>query len=736
MGDLMKKKELEENRQQLSALINEMPDFICFKDGEGRWLQTNQFSLQLFQLEHVPYRGKTDTEMASYSPFFRDALLYCEESDNKVWESRMVSRCEEEILQQDGTSKVFDVIKVPLFYPDWQRKGLIVIGRDITDRKIAEQHIKHLAYHDELTGLPNHRHLYEILTSELSHSNPIAILFLDMDRFKVVNDSLGHLIGDRLLQEVAERLVKCLPKGIAFRHSGDEFIVLIPDTSREESAQISEQIIVHFSEPFNLDGHDIYISPSIGICLSHNIKSNISAEEIIKFADLAMYQAKREGKNTFRFYTDVITCEAHTTLQMETHLHRALERNEFVLHYQPQINLESGEVCGIEALIRWNHPDLGFVSPGDFIPLAEETGLIVPIGKWVLYTACKQAKEWQDKGLPPLCVAVNLSARQFYEADLVQMVCGVLKETKLDPKYLELEITESITMDVDRSIKILTDLKKLGIEISIDDFGTGYSSLAYLKKFPVDKLKIDQSFVRDCLKDSSDATIVQTIISMAKNLNLRVIAEGVETKEHLPFLQQHLCHEAQGYLICKPLLLEDLEKKFPEVEKTLEKYGVAQAINEQIWMKEALQIARQELHDMIRMQQGMTFKFKKENGRFIHTLGDGELLHRMGLSPSKIIGKDLFDFLPIEEARKKLGYYNAAWAGKCVNYEGTLNGFYYLAALRPIIRGGCVVEVIASCVDITERKQIEEELKQSEMRCQQIAKIAARHKSRSIKRRL
>ncbi|WCK54231.1 EAL domain-containing protein [Aneurinibacillus sp. Ricciae_BoGa-3] len=731
----MEKQELEENIQQLSALINEMPDFVCFKDGEGRWLKTNQFSVELFELEHIPYVGKTDAELATYSPFFKDAFLYCEQSDKRAWESGVVSRCEEQIPQVDGTSKTFDVIRVPLFYPDGHRKGLIVIGRDVTDRKIAEEHIKHLAYHDELTGLPNRRYLYEVLDRELLQSSPVAILFMDLDRFKIVNDSLGHLIGDQLLQMVAERLVNGIAKGTAFHHSGDEFIVVIPETNRKECEQIARQIIDHYSTPFNLDSNDIFISPSIGICISENVENRISVQEMIKFADLAMYEAKREGKNTFRFYTKVITSQAQATLQMETHLHRALERNEFVLHYQPQIDLHSGKVCGLEALIRWNHPELGFVSPGEFIPLAEETGLIVPIGKWVLYTACKQVKEWQDKGLPPLRVAVNLSARQFYQTDLVEMVCKVLKETKLAPGYLELEITESITMDVGRSIKILTDLKRLGIEISIDDFGTGYSSLAYLKKFPVDKLKIDQSFVRDCLKNSSDATIVQTIISMAKNLNLRVIAEGVETKEHLPFLQQHLCHEAQGYLFCKPVSIDELEHKFAKVETILAKCGVPEAINQQLWLEEALRMARQDLHDTIRMQQGMTFKFKENNGAFIHTLGDGELLYRMGLSPGKMVGKELFDFLPPEEAQKKLMYYKQAWAGHCVNYEGKLNGVYYFAALRPIIRAGCVVEVIASCVDITERKQMEEELEQSEMRWRQIVKIAARRYPRTAERK-
>lgn len=710
--------------QLIHALMNELPDIVTIKDGSGKWLYTNPVALRLFQLEHIPYQGMTNTELASHSPIIKNSITSFENSDQKTWETGNVTRHENEIPQPDGTSKVFDVIKVPLFLSDGQPKGIIVIGRDITDLKNAKKRIKHFAYHDDLTGLPNRRYLYEVLTAKLLNPSPIAIFFIDLDRFKIINDSLGHLVGDLLLQSVSERLVKCSPKGMVFRHSGDEFILLLPDSNQEECRELAQSINSQLGKPFYLDNHEIYISTSVGICLSTDVDSQTSAQELIKYADLALYQSKQEGKNTYTLYTKNLHSKTYSQLALETDLHRALERNEMMIQYQPQIDLESCKLCGMEALIRWNHPQLGNISPSEFIPLAEETGLIIPIGEWVLYTACKQNKEWQEKGYPPLAVSVNLSARQFYQPDLVDMVDKILQETRLEPKYLELEITESMTMDEARSVKLLSRLKHLGVNISIDDFGTGYSSLTYLKNFPVDKLKIDQSFVRDCLKESSDATIVQTIIAMAKNLKLRVIAEGVETREQLLFLQQHLCHEAQGYFISPPVALEELEKKFAQLEIKMEQYGIPQELNKQRWMEEALKIARQELQDTLRLQQGMTYKFKKMADKFIHTIGDGALLYRIGLSPEELMGKDLFELLPPEKAKTKFEFYKKAWAGETVSYEGERNGIFYLAALSPIIRGGRVVEVIASCVDITERKQMEEELKKNEERYRHLIEIA------------
>nr|WP_051331028.1 EAL domain-containing protein [Aneurinibacillus terranovensis] len=399
----------------------------------------------------------------------------------------------------------------------------------------------------------------------------------------------------------------------------------------------------------------------------------------------------------------------------EANLREALERQEFQLYYQPKLELASGTIEGVEALIRWEHPEKGLVSPAEFIPLAEETGLILPIGEWVLRTACKQNKAWQEASIPPMVMAVNLSARQLYQSNLVEKIQLILEETGLSPEYLELEITESIMMNVHHALNILKDLKRIGVQISLDDFGTGYSSLYYLKEFPIDTIKIDQRFVRNCTVDSKDATIVKAIIAMAHQLKIEVIAEGIESKEHLIFLQQNFCNKGQGYLFSKPLPPEELEQRFVEIEQITNREGIPQKVYKQKWLEEALESARQELRDTVRQQQGMIFKFTEQNGKFIHTLCDGELLYRIGLTPEHIIGRELMDFRHVRDAGTKLQYYRRAWEGEeYVTYEGELNGIWYLASLRPIRRGGQVVEVIGSCVDITERKKTEEFIRKSE----------------------
>lgn len=397
--------------------------------------------------------------------------------------------------------------------------------------------------------------------------------------------------------------------------------------------------------------------------------------------------------------------------QLQTDLSKAIERNEFQLYYQPKLDLVSGKIKGVEALIRWRHPNKGLVPPVEFISFAEESGLIIPIGEWVLRTACLQIKAWQKIGLLPMVMSVNLSVSQLYQPNFVERVKLILNQTKLAPDYLEFEITESMMMDSYHDLNILKELRSTGVKISLDDFGTGYSSLAYLKEFPISKIKIDQSFIRGCTSDSNDTTIVKTIIKMAHQLKLEVIAEGIESKEQLIFLQQNLCNEGQGYLFSKPLPPEEFVRSFNKMQQIVNRCGVTQEIGEKRRIAKALQNNHQTLLDTVRQQQ-MTFKYTEKNGKFIFTFCEGELLDQMGLTPEKIVGKELRYVLPDDDAEEKLYYYRTAWAGEeSVMYEGKFNDICYITSLRPNRRGTQVVEVIGSCIDVTKWKRIEQSLK-------------------------
>lgn len=377
---------------------------------------------------------------------------------------------------------------------------------------------------------------------------------------------------------------------------------------------------------------------------------------------------------------------------------QALDRQEFRLVYQPKLNLQTGRLIGAEALIRWEHPGHGMISPLDFIPAAEETGMILPIGEWVLRTACEQNKEWQELGLAPIVIAVNLSASQLYQHDLAEKVQSILDTSGLDPEFLELEITESMTMDVEFVLPVLHKLKRIGVRISMDDFGIGYSSLYHLKEFPIDSIKIDRSFVQNCTIDSKDATIVKAIIGMAHQLKLRVNAEGVEFKDHLVFLQQNLCDEAQGYFFSKPVAPDEIVSSIPHLEEIIPNEGLSLESSRQSWLQRGLEQSHQDLQEIVRKQQGMIFKYRKENGEFIHVFSDGELIYRLQLTPEQIIGKEMQDFLP--EADRKKKYYERAWNGEeNVIYESSVNGLRYVTSLRPVVRSGKVVEVIGCSVD-------------------------------------
>lgn len=449
---------------------------------------------------------------------------------------------------------------------DYQGKAA-VIGTviDVTERIKTEKMIKHMAYHDQLTGLPNRyllgEKLNDLVKNAKAHDENFALLFLDLDRFKAVNDTYGHEIGDKLLIEITEKLKSLMDNhDIIARYGGDEFTILLPNSNENRAREIAQAIITHLAHPFYQYHNEIFVTPSIGISIFP--EHGETFDKLVKNADLAMYFAKSLGKNNFQIFTNDLKEKSQKELKLEIYLRKALERSEFILYYQPQINLETNQMIGAEALIRWNHPEKGMISPADFIPTAEETGLIIPIGEWAIRTACQQNKKWQEAGLPPLTVAVNISARQFIQSSLPDVVRSVLLETGLESKYLELEITESMTMDVESAITTLMELKKIGVMISIDDFGTGYSSLNYLKRFPIDKLKIDQSFISECTKDVNDQTIIKTIILMANLLKLQVIAEGVETKDQASLLLKNGCNEAQGYYFGKPVPVEELEKRF------------------------------------------------------------------------------------------------------------------------------------------------------------------------------
>ncbi|MFD1738193.1 putative bifunctional diguanylate cyclase/phosphodiesterase [Bacillus salitolerans] len=565
-----------------------------------------------------------------------------------------------------------------------------------------------LAYHDSLTGLPN----CQLLTKQLEQSiqiklntELIAILCIDLDRFKIINESLGHQTGDLVLIEVATRLKEKLDhRATLSRQGGDEFTILLEQLENQtEVEHLADSILGSFKHPFIIEEREIFITPSIGISIYSN--ENIAPYILVQNAVSAMYLAKNKGKNNYQFYYAELEKRYTERLELETDLRRAIENYQFILHYQPQINIIDNRVIGMEALIRWNHPTKGIISPHSFISLAEETGIIIPIGEWVLKEACLQNKKWQQEGFPPFVMAVNISARQFYDIHFVQKVKTILTETKLEPSLLELEITESMLMDTTYTISILQELKKLGVKVSMDDFGKGYSSLAYLKRFPIDKLKIDQSFVRELLQDLSDATIVKTIIAMAHSLQLQVIAEGVETKEHLLFLQKHLCHEAQGYFFSKPIPADMVPSMLEELEHLLQFSALPQEVSQQLWDENMVKRAQCELSEAIRLHNGMIFKCKKQNGRFIYTLCDGDLLYRMGLSPENIVGKDIFDIFPDDDAALKQIYYDKVWNGEDkVSFEGQIGDTFYITTLTPIIRSGKISEIIGSSIDITEQK--------------------------------
>lgn len=573
--EIIERKRIEAELEKLLSLqqatLESTADGILVVDNKGNIASFNQKFVQMWRIPELLIKS------GNYRQALRVALKQLENP------RKYLATARELYLQPDA--QIYDFNDAILFkdgriferYSQPQRISGKIVGRvwsfrDVTAHNFAEAKIRYQASHDLLTNLPNRALFNERLCKSLAQAyqrgGKLAVCFLDLDRFQSINDTLGHAIGDQLLQSVAQRITKCLRSHDTIaRWGGDEFTLLLPEINdAQDAAYIQEQILEAFKAAFDIENHRLHISISIGIALYPMHGEDM--ETLIKHADAALYRVKLQGRNSYQFYHSAINSHASELLILENSLHYALERQEFKVYYQPQVNISTGEISKMEALLRWQHPELGLITAEKFIPLAEETGLIVPIGEWVLRTACAQNKAWQESlDLPLLSVAVNISARQFQQPNLVNMVTQVLSETKLKPQYLELEITESVAMqNVTLTKIILRELHNMGVSISIDDFGTGYCSLSYLKHFPVDSLKIDRSFVRDLASDTNDAAITTAIVALAHGLNLTVVAEGVETEEQRNLLRIIKCELMQGHLFSHPVSFEDATRLMRKCE--------------------------------------------------------------------------------------------------------------------------------------------------------------------------
>jgi len=550
----MAEEDLFHSRQMLRTILDTIPQRVFWKDKNSAYLGCNKpFAEDYGYADPSELVGKNDNDIVS-----TDIAERFHAEDRQVLETGKAKlNCEESRTLRDGSKGWLITSKVPVRDKDNQIVAILGTYEDVTERKASEERTLFLAYHDDLTELPNrvlaHDRLQHAISQCERDKSKVALVFLDLDNFKTINDSLGHSLGDRLLKEVASRLKHCVREiDTVSRQGGDEFLIILTSMpSPEAVVPVLTKLLEHVQEPFEIDGQELITTVSIGVALYPDDGRDF--ESLMKKTDAAMYRAKEMGKNTYCFFDKQMNDDAIEHLHLRNGLSRAVERGEFMLHYQPQIDLASGAVIGAEALIRWRHPMLGMVSPQRFIPVAEDTGLIVSIGEWVIREACRQAVIWKAEGFP-IVVAVNLSAVQFKRGDVEKTIVSALQESGLDPSLLELEVTESILIrDTEHVLALVTRLKAMGIKLSIDDFGTGYSSLSYLKRFRVDQLKIDQSFIRDLATNQEDAAIVLAVIQMARSLGLRTIAEGVEEEVQLNYLRTQGCDAAQGYHFARPM---------------------------------------------------------------------------------------------------------------------------------------------------------------------------------------
>ena len=554
-GRMRAEKERQAEQALFRAMIDQVPDYLFVKDTDSRFVIANRAVAADFGVKPEDAIGKTDfdfhpPELARQ--FFAD--------EQKVLRSgEPMIDIDEFVIEPSGAKKSLSTSKLPLRDERNKIIGLVGIARDVTERKRAEDLIHYMAHHDALTGLPNRVLLTDRLSQALLHAERcgtrVTVIFVDLDQFKLVNDSLGHNAGDTLLKTVAERMVACVrATDTVVRLGGDEFVVVLidPGESPIAVATVLAKLRAAIAEPIAIGGEEIRVTASVGVAVYP--ENGADAETLLMNADVAMYRAKGTGRDNVQLYSSEMNASARERRILQESLRAGLTRNEFALVYQPQIDLPSGRIFAVEALARWHHPELGLVPPVKFIPIAEESGFIVPLGEWVLREACRQNKAWQDAGAPPITVCVNVSARQFGEKDWVERVAQALRDSGLPARYLELELTESLLMrNVDHAVATMRELQGLGVTLSIDDFGTGYSSLSALKSFPVARRKLDQSFVRNLPYDANDRSIATAVISLGQRLNMKVIAEGVETDAQLAFLTDNKCDEIQGFHFSAPV---------------------------------------------------------------------------------------------------------------------------------------------------------------------------------------